>query len=346
MFFGNNISLYALLFILLGIIAYNKDGHVMSTNSINTIVFVGLLSTLIIGSFGYHAYYVYGGQYKFLQSLITNDALARYELQSKAITFDPRESVYRRSFIDTNLFIARSLSQVENPTETDTTQVQQLVSQSVEEARVLTEIVNPLDVGNWEARGQVYDALSGVAENADQFAVSAYTNAINLQSTSPRLWLSLGSVYYRQKSYQNAVQAFSRSVQLKNDYPNAHYNLAFALNDAGDPISAVTQLEIVQRLIPAGTEDAKRLAEDIVAMKKLAAVLAAKLQDEAAARVEQEKNILQGQNPDAVMQKSPVIEPLSNPSEQSQTQIDSNVDLTEDAMTTEAPLANPPTEAN
>jgi len=345
MFFGSSASLYAFLFILVGIVMSNKDSTFITTHSVNSIGVFVLIALAMSGTLGYQTYKVYLGQLNFMKSLLATDVSVRYDLQNSAIQADPSESVYVRSFIDTSLYIARIISQNEKPTSTDTTQVQSLVSQSVEYARILTEVINPLDVANWEVRGQVYDALSGVADNADQFAASAYTNAINLESTNPSLWLSLGNVYYRQKSYTNAVQAFARAVQLKNDFANAHYNLAFALNDAGDPVSALTQLEIVQRLIPVDSADAKTLGEQIDAMKKLADDAIAKSQ--AAANVESgvTGGVPQIQNEQPVN----VEQPLSNPNDQTSTQIESNVDIPAEVVQpnadgssgTEAPLANP-----
>jgi len=325
MFFGNSVSLYALLFVMIGIVINHKESSFITMHSIGQIGVASFIAFILTCAFGYQAYGVYTGQIKFLQSLVSNNASERYQLQADAILADKTESVYIRSFIDTSLFIARSVSQKEKPTEADKSDIQNLVSNSVENARLLTEVINPLDVSNWEIRGQVYDALSGIAENSDQFASSAYTNAINLESTNPRLWLRLGSVYYRQKDYASAVQSFARSVQLKSDYANAQYNLAFALRDAGDLPNALIRLEIVQRLIPAGSEDAKRLEQDIVDMKNL--IDQAKANSKVSAQ--EQVSSVPIETPAEEVQ---VSEPLTNPSEQEANQIEPIV---------EAPLANP-----
>ncbi len=330
MFFGNSVPLYALLFILVGVVINHKESSFITSYSLGSIGAASFIAFVLTSVFGYQAYGVYAGQAKFLQSLATNNVSERYQLQSAAIMADKTESVYMRSFIDTSLFVARSISQNEKPTETDMSDVQQLVSNSVENARLLTEVINPLDVSNWEMRGQVYDALSGVAENADQFATSAYTNAINLESTNPRLWLRLGSVYYRQKDYASAVQSFSRSVQLKADYANAQYNLAFALRDYGDLSNALIRLQIAKRLVSAESEDGKRLDQDIAEMEKLIeqAKANSKIQEN-----EQVSSVPVVETVEESKVEEVVSEPLTNPGEQDVNQIEPIVD---------APLANPP----
>ncbi|PJA40674.1 hypothetical protein CO178_01760, partial [candidate division WWE3 bacterium CG_4_9_14_3_um_filter_34_6] len=310
MLLGFNLILYVFLFIVLGISAQNKEHSVFTVSDRNILYALGVASLGLIVLLGINAYQVYSAQNYFMKSLLTNNALERYEFQNMALNHDPRESVYRRVFTGTNLFIATQMSQAEKPTETDIAQIQQLISQSIDNVRLLTEVINPLDVANWETRGQVYDALSGVAENADQFASDAYTNAINLEPTSPRLWLSLGSVYYRQKDYQNAIQAFARSVQLKNDFPNAHYNLAYALKDAGYPIDALTQLEIVARLIPTEGDDYKKISEELKVFQDLADQAKAQQAEEARKQAE---GLPEGQNPSEVIRQEPPVEPLTLP---------------------------------
>ena len=328
MFFGNNIPIYALVFILIGVVMNNKESSFITTSSMGSIGFISIVSLALTGFFAYHSYNIYSAQINFLKSLSVNNVSDRYQLQFSAMKADRTEGVYIRSFIDTSLFIARAISQTEKPTETDTAQIQDLVSQSIEYSRLLTEVINPLDVSNWEVRGQVYDVLSGVTDNADQFAESAYTNAINLESTNPRLWLKLGSVYFRQKSYPNSIQSFLRAVQLKNDYANAHYNLAIALVSAEDPINALTQLEIVKRLIPAGTEEAKRIDEEIKVVSKLVDEAKAKSNPQADSGLD---SIVNGES-SVVQEKKVDSEPLSNPNEQTTQQIDPNTDIPADIL--------------
>ena len=318
MLLGGNPILYVLLFIALGVLVAEKGEDEVSIAVKDFSLILSGLSLVIIFGVAYHAYGVYAAQVKFAQSFKTNDAIERYNLQRQAMAFDKLESQYRKQNVLTSLFIAQQLSQQKNLDKNGTTQINQLVSESVLDARRLTELIDPLDVANWELRASVYNSLSGVVDKSDDFAISAYNNAISLDPTNPKLWVGIGSIYYRTKAYQNAVQSFARAVQLKNDYANAHYNLGLALKDAGSAADAVTQLEIVQRLIPADSPDAKKVAEDLKTVKAMA--------DEQK-KAKADALIVDQQTPDV---KSPLSkqDKLTAPTEKGNLQIEPKKDIT------------------
>ena len=357
MLLGNNIILYALLFIILGSAAQRKSHSSFVVNSSSVIYTFNGLALLILGLFGYLAYMVYSGQVHFKNSIFAADANQLINSQIKALNFDQYESVYRRNFAITNLSLARQLSAQENLDQTGADQVNSLVSTAVLEVRRLTELVNPLDVANWEARGVVYNALIGVAENADQFAIDSYSNAINLEPSNPKLWVELGSIYHRREDYQNAARAFVQATQLKNDYANAHYNLAFTLKAAGglpNLQQAVVQLEIVSRLVPADSPDFENVQANLEVFREEAVELA---QQQAQAQAQQ---LVEAQNPEDIRQSGVATEPLVGPAEKESfgLQPQEGLDITSEQLdpetseglnnptdeNEEAPLSKPPVE--
>lgn len=351
---GHNPVLYALVFIFVGILGQRKNFSIFQVDNLSPAAGSVLLAVLGIAPmvyFGINGARIYRGQLAFRQSLLQNNLAERFAFQQRAVNADPYEDVYRRNFVITTLEIASILSQVEDPTETDTAQIQELVSSAVLETRRLTELTNPLDVNNWQVRGLVYESLIGAAENAAGFAVNGYTNAINLEPTNPNLWIALGGIYYKQADYANAIQAFARSVQLKNDLANAHYNLAFALKEAGDPITAVTQLEIVARLVPEGSEAAQKIQTDLEEFRKLAEDLRARIAQQQA-QANQQELPLEGQTPEEAPIPGTVTEPFTGPEEEGEFQIEESVPeetleppletTDQEAPDEEAPLAQPP----
>lgn len=286
-FLGYNPLLLTILFVLIGVVFHQMyPKHSIGAQALSA-VGLAFAIALFVG-FGYRVYGVYRGQYFFAKASRQTNAITRYNLQKRALTADPRESFYRRETVATGLFIANQLAQKKDLTDTDKQVIQQAVQEAVRDVVRLTQIVNPSEVSNWELRGNVYNFLNGVDKNASGLALQSYTRAISLEPTNPRLWLNVGAIYYRLKAYQNAIQAFARAVDLKSDYANAHYNLAYALKDAGDITNAVTQMEIVQRLLPQDSADKERIQKELDEFKKIAEQR--KVEAQKALQLEQQQN--------------------------------------------------------
>jgi tetratricopeptide (TPR) repeat protein len=117
--------------------------------------------------------------------------------------------------------------------------------------------------------------LIGAAQDADKWAIRAYTAAIQLDPTNPRLRILLGGVYYANKDYLSAANLFAQSTNLKADYANAHYNLAQALKQLQRFDQAKIELENTQRLVAQGSADHDRVSSEIAEVTKQISVAGA-----------------------------------------------------------------------
>lgn len=184
-----------------------------------------------------------------------------------------REGTVNNNYIDTyhldlaqvNFALANSIAAAKGPTESspsgsltdvDKGNIQQLISQSIQEARIATAL-SPKSAQNWEVLAAIYRQISGVAENALSFSLEAYGKAIQQDPMNPQLRLSVGGVYYSIKNYDLAVRFFSDAVNLKPDFANGYYNLAVALREKGDLQGAQLAAEQVVRLVDPKSEDYK-----------------------------------------------------------------------------------------
>ncbi len=271
------------------------------------IIALPMIGLIIYGS--YIFYRTYAAEYYIRRSLeasIRNDGGATYDLQAKAIQLNPNRDVYHSAYAQTSILIANSLAGKQDLTDTDKQTIQNLIAQAIRNARVATEVVNPLNVNNWEVRALIYRSLTGAAQDADQWALSAYNNAVKLDPTNPRLLVDLGGVFYAKQDYLNAASMFRQATALKPDYANAHYNFAHALSNLKSYADAQKEFELVQALVPQESEDYKRVSEDIVKMKELAGQAA-----ESKPTVEQlETSNQSGRNTEPTVQ-----EPLERPGE-------------------------------
>lgn len=188
------------------------------------------------------------------KALVGNDIIAAYDFERGAIILNPYLNEFRRQYALINLSIAVAISNKAEPTEEDKTQVSELVQQSVREARVAIT----LDPNNWQnylALAQIYQNLTGTSEEALQWAIQTYVQAANADPMNPNIRMSLGSIFFGEKQYDQAINLFSQAVNLKPDLPNSHYNLAVALKEAGRLEESVTEYQSTLALIDPNSDD-------------------------------------------------------------------------------------------
>lgn len=266
---GNNPILYVLLFVSIGIAIQKSDRPVSTVNAPEMIAVVFAAIVVLFGYVFFVSANIYAAQYNFRNSLLSDNLAERYELQAMAVNFDQTESVYIRAYISTAVLIATEASNLPDLSDEDRNEIARILSEAVGNVNYLVS-VDPINVSNWILRGDLYSLLMDVAPESAEFALESYNTAIELERTNPRLWVSIGSIYYRLEDYSTAISMLANAIQLKRDYANAYYNLAYVLKDAGFINDAVTQMEIVVRLVPEGTEDYERAMAGLEEFRALA----------------------------------------------------------------------------
>lgn len=177
---------------------------------------------------------------KALATASTNGAQTYTYLQ-KAEALNPDVDLYRVDMAQTNFGLANAIAAQAKPGKNGTLNlsaqqkqtIQTLLSQSINEAKVAV-LLSPRSAADWEVLAAIYRNISGVAQNALAFSLSAYGQAIQLDPMNPTLRLDVGGIYYVTKNYNQAIQFFTDSANLKPDYANAYFNLAIAYRDSGD----------------------------------------------------------------------------------------------------------------
>ncbi len=249
---------------------------------------------------------------------VANNGVAVYEDQMKAVELNPYLDTFRRNWANTNIVIAAALSNKTDATDEEKQQRDQLVQQAIREARSAT-ILDPNDTQNWSMLAQIYSNLIGTVEQADQWAVQAYVQAITKNPNDPALRVALGGVFLGQKNYQQAASIFQQATQVKADYANAHYNLAMALKELQQYQDARNSFQTLLALIPEDTDDYKTIKKEVDDLD----VILAEQAKNAAAQGEgdttqqlggQDGQSLQAPNPTLVDQNLPPVE-SSTPTE-------------------------------
>jgi len=213
-------------------------------------------------SVGYVSYDYLATNIVFEKSLVAasqNNGQLTYNDQTAALaTFTGKyNDVYYRVFSQTNLSLANSLASSVPKGASPSAQTQQtiytLVQQSINTARQATTL-SPLNTNDWQNLATIYRNLIGFGQNADQFAILAEQQAVQLDPTNPQAYITLGGIYYQLGQWDKAQEQFQQAANLKPDFANAFYNIAHTLIQKNDLKDALTALQTVRSLV--GTDKA------------------------------------------------------------------------------------------
>lgn len=232
----------------------------------------------VASAIGYYSTFNIQAEYFFrkaINSALANDAYGVYNNQISARNAFPRRDTYHTAIAQTNLNLAITLANKPQLNDQEKEAVQTLVSEAIRSTRLATENLNPLGLNNWIVRASIYRTLIGVTSDADQWAIGALSNAVQLDPANPNLRMDLGTIYFTKQDYLTAANLFKQATQLKPNYANAHYNLAQALIKVESYEAAVSALEITKSLLPESSPDMDRLnkeIEDVKSKTKVAGV--------------------------------------------------------------------------
>lgn len=218
---------------------------------------------------GYLTARAYLSEAYFQQSLLAadqNNGTATYNLQIKSIGLSPLVDRYHVVYSNTNLALANSLATKPELTDQDRQTITQLIQQSIREARSAVEI-NPKKASNWQNLANVYRSLINFAQGADEFATSAYTQAVQLDPANPALRLELGGMLYSLTKYDDAILNFQAAIQLKPDFANAYYNLSHSFDMQKKYLEAYQVMQQVEALLPADSADAVTVKTELADLK-------------------------------------------------------------------------------
>ena len=169
-----------------------------------------------------------------------------FNLAFSAAQLNPLVDVYQTGLSTASLGIAFQASQQASPS---AQLVQQFVNQAIAVGRKAISL-NPENVRNWENLAGLYQNLLQFNPNAEQEVVNSFNQAINLDPASPVLRNQLASFFLRRGKPEEAINHFLMAIRLKQDYAQAHYDLAQAYKAVGNNAQAQQELQTVLLLLP------------------------------------------------------------------------------------------------
>ena len=228
-----------------------------------------IVGTVALSYYSYRALYAEYVYRNALIAVLQNDGSQAYTLLGKAINKNPYVDRYHTSYAQVNLGLANALSQKEDITDQDRSNIASLIQQAIREGKA-TVALNPMRASNWEVLGRIYQAIMPLAQGADVFAAQTFSQAVALDPFNPDLRISLGGIYYAKGDFDSAMRIFEYAVAVKQDLPNSHYNLAYAYKGRGEIEKAINEMSTVLSLVDRNSKDfetAKAAIEEFESQK-------------------------------------------------------------------------------
>lgn len=233
-----------------------------------SVSFVGIMILAVIGF--YFMSIRYFGDIKFVQAVNESEVERQTELLVRSVNLVRGEDVYSRNL---GVLLVSRISQeiavlnnAKNETERQAS-VTRIQNFSASAINLMNDLTNRhgTDAANWLARAQIYESLTNIIEDSNQWAVRMYEEHSKLSPKDPTPYFRIGTVnlnraeFLRQsggrqpevlESLKAAEESFIKAIELKPNYALAIYNLGVVYERGGRVKDAIRQLEMTKGTNP------------------------------------------------------------------------------------------------
>jgi hypothetical protein len=313
----NLLTVFLLVWILSNNILVTKESKlILNVGEKNFNVMPYVVAVLVLVGVGFGSFWagrMFLGDFYMRKSLVAatkNDGTKTYELQIKAIGFNPNLASYRKTYSQVNLSLAQTLLSKTDISDDDKTKASTLVQQSVREAKAAISL-NQKNPEYWYNLAGIYKTLVGLVDGAADWSYQAYQQTVILDPVNPVYSLDMGGLLYAAGSYEQAERAFEQAATNKADFANAWYNWSYAAKQQNKLAAAVARLEQALTLVSADSTDYETAVKELETWKaELAKLTEQQAKAVEAAKAEAAKNQTQTiQQAQPVEQMQPVEQP-------------------------------------
>ena len=247
------LSFYFWLFTALGIVGWQKiqsAPYKKTTFSFKKMPEIGLVMNvvLLIIIFAFAGLFYLGGVFYYADTLFKQPSETNEDLvlkMEKIVNLNGYRENYRRAL--SQVYLINAWDEANKPQEEQNVELlQALASGSIEQARLASSL-SPSSVSAWENLGNIYRDSSGLVGGTIPFALEAFAKASELEPNNPffyreRCRINLIS---EEKNWEETVSHCQKAIELKDNYLDAHVQLALVYEEKGDLEKAVEQMESI-----------------------------------------------------------------------------------------------------
>jgi len=271
----NLITVFLLVWMLSNGIVENKENKLIlnvGEKNFNVMPYlVALLALVVVGFSGFWTVRIFLGDFYMRKSLVAaakNDGSKTYELQIKAIGFNPYASSYRQMYSQVNLSLAQTLLSQAQVSDDDKAKASTLIQQAVREGQAAISL-SQKNPEHWYNLAGIYKSLAGVvSDDVVTWSYQSYQQTMALNPVNPIYSLDMGGLLYAAGDFEGADRAFEETVKNKTDFANAWYNWANSAKKLNKIDVAVARLEQALKLVQADSGDYETAAKELEVWKK------------------------------------------------------------------------------
>ena len=272
-FYPFNFSLFFLFWLIVSCLVLLGKGKRktfdFNVSKVSALSFSFLFVLILV--FGIGIFIIYSQNYfaevKYVQGISafrkgnTQEAL---NFINQAINLNPNMDLYKRDFSQASILRLEQvlLDPKLSPEEKQQTYTSLIIG-AINTINEATKI-EPNNSLNWRTRAFVYQKTIGILKGAEDWALTTYQEALNLEPNSPDVLTEIGRIYLSKadllaqqgltdevrQNYTLARGYLEKAIQLKSDYASARFLLASTDIKEGKIQEAITKLEETQRLAP------------------------------------------------------------------------------------------------
>lgn len=249
------LSFYFWLFMALSIVVWQKsqDKPVKKISfSFKKLPEVGLMFNvvLLVLVFALVALFYLGGRFytadiKFSQSVLAADNQQRAEQLEKAVNLNKYRENYRRALSQT--YLTNAWQEANKPEQERNIQLLQFyTSGAIQQAMIATQL-NSQTVMAWENLGVIYRDSRGLVGGTLPFAIDSFKKAAELEPNNPFIYRELCrlNLISQERDWDETVGYCQRAIDLKENYLDAHIQLALVYEQKGDLEAALQRMQSV-----------------------------------------------------------------------------------------------------
>jgi tetratricopeptide (TPR) repeat protein len=168
-------------------------------------------------------------------------------------------------FVDLSLAYLSKVSDLiakKDLTDAEKDNISLLVENSINASKIATDL-NPKNISNWANRAYVYQNLIGVVPGTEDWAITFFQEASNLDPKNPYYVTQKGVVLLakaygvdkdsadaKKQDLISAKEQFDKAILLKSDYASARFQLAMVLQAQGKTDQVMPALQETKKYAP------------------------------------------------------------------------------------------------
>lgn len=250
-FRSSNVSLDFLYFFLvasfIGLAFPKKRDYVLRQSSFITLGITFIFTILFIFGIGLLILFgqKYASQVYFFEgesALASNNLDLGIKNLEVAVSQNPSADIYLTELSQSYLSKALVLANKKDLSDSDKRDLQILINNLINASKIATD-QTPNNVSNWSIRASVYQNLIGLIPGAEDWAITSYDRALQLEPINPYYLTQEGIILMQKNLLEQAKEKFNKAIQLKSDYSPARFQLAMVYQAQGKTNEEVLALQ-------------------------------------------------------------------------------------------------------